>query len=354
LPGEVRKAGRHVADNRGMRRATLDRALFVASQGSTTMKVRCLCALAMLLPAFAAAQSYPSRPLRMIIPFPAGGGSDAVGRIAAPKLGERLGQQIVVDNRAGAGGSIGTEAAVRATPDGYNMVLASTSEIAINPALYKLGYDTVKDLTPVAMFASAAMVVVVAPNAAVGSIKDLIGLAKTKPGTINVASAGNGTITHLSGELFRSMASLDWTHVPYKGAAPALTDLAGGRVQVMFSSLPAAMPLIKSGRLKALALSTKARVGALPDVPTVMESGLPGYDVEYWWGLFVPAATPQTIVSRLAEELAQTLKQKEVIASLANQGAVPGETTQPQFAQFVQSEYAKWTKVAKSSGAKAD
>ncbi|MDB5866103.1 MAG: protein bugT-like protein [Betaproteobacteria bacterium] len=295
------------------------------------------------------------RPLRLIVPFPAGGGSDAVGRIIGQKLGERFGQQVVVDNRAGAGGSIGTEAAVRATPDGYSMVLASTSEIAINPALYsKLSYDTLKDLTPVTMVASTAMVVVVSPSAGIDGIKELMALAKSKPGTLNVASAGNGTITHLSGELFRSMTNLSWTHVPYKGAPPALTDLAGARVQLMFSSLPAAMPLIKSGRIKAIALSTRARQSSLPDVPTVIESGVPQYDVEYWYGVFVPSATPRPVVARLANEIEQSLRQKEVVTALANQGAIAGESTQPQFAQFVQSEYARWTRVVKASGAKAD
>jgi tripartite-type tricarboxylate transporter receptor subunit TctC len=302
-----------------------------------------------------AADTYPSRPLRLIVPFPAGGGSDAVGRIIGQKLGERFGQQVVVDNRAGAGGSIGTEAAVKATPDGYSMVLASTSEIAINPALYtKLTYDTLKDLTPVTLVASTAMVVVVSPTSGIDGIKELLALAKSKPGTINVASAGNGTITHLSGELFRSMTGVSWTHVPYKGAPPALTDLAGGRVQVMFSSLPAAMPLIKSGRIKAIALSTHSRQPSLPDVPTVIESGVPQYDVEYWYGVFVPSGTPKPVVSRLASELEQSLRQKDVVTNLANQGAMPGESTQPQFAQLVQSEYARWTKVVKSSGAKAD
>jgi tripartite-type tricarboxylate transporter receptor subunit TctC len=319
------------------------------------MHARWLFAIAMFVAASAVAQNYPDRPLRMIVPFPAGGGSDAIGRIIAQKLTERLGQNMVVDNRAGAGGSIGTEAAVRATPDGYSMVLASTSEIAINPALYgKLTYDTLKDLTPVAMVASAAMVVVVAPASGLGGIKDLLSIAKAKPGTLNVASAGNGTITHLSGELFRTMTSLNWTHVPYKGAPPALTDLAGGRVQVMFSSLPAAMPLIKSGRIKAIAVSTGSRQASLPDVPTVIESGVPAYDVVYWYGVFVPSATPKAVVTRLGDEVAQSLRQKDVITNLANQGALPGDIDQPQFAQFVQSEHAKWTKVVKSSGAKAD
>lgn len=319
------------------------------------MNARWLFAVAMFVAASSAAQTYPARPLRLIVPFPAGGGSDAVGRIIAQKLVERLGQQVVVDNRAGAGGSIGTEAAVRATPDGYTMVLASTSEIAINPGLYsKLSYDTLKDLAPVAMVASAAMVVVVSPSSGIDGIKDLVALARSKPGTVNVASAGNGTITHLSSELFRSMTNVSWTHVPYKGAPPALTDLAGARVQVMFSSLPAAMPLIKSARIKAIAVSTRARQPSLPEVPTVMESGVPQYDVEYWYGVFVPSATPKPVVMRLADEIAQSLRQKDVINNLANQGAVPGDSSQAQFAQFVQSEYVKWIKVVKSSGAKAD
>jgi len=300
------------------------------------------------------AQQYPSRPMRLIVPFPAGGGSDAVGRIIGPKITERLGQQVVVDNRAGAGGSLGTEAAVRATPDGYTMVLASTSEIAINPALYSLKYDTVKDLIPVAVVATTPIGVVVSPAAGLNSVQDLIAMAKAKPGAINVASAGNGTITHLSGELFRSLANLNWTHVPYKGAPPALTDLAGGRVQVMFSSLPAAMPLIKAGRLKLVAVSTRNRWPTLPDVPTVSESGVPSYDVVYWYGLFVPAATPAAVVARLADTVEQALKQNDTIQSLGNQGAAPGNMTEPQFAKFVRAEHARWTKLAKASGAKSD
>ena len=311
-------------------------------------------ALGMCVAGAVAAQTYPARPLRLIVPFPAGGGSDAIARIISPKLTERFGQQIVVDNRAGAGGSVGTEAAVRSTPDGYHMVLASTSEIAINPALYKLGYDTLKDLAPVTLVASTAMVIVVAPSAGIDTVKDLVAAARTKPGSVNVASAGNGTITHLSGELFRSLADVKWTHVPYKGAPPALTDLAGGRVHVMFSSLPAAMPLIRSSRVKAIAVSTRNRWPSLAEVPTVVESGLPAYDVEYWYGVFVPSATPKAIVSRLADEIEHALKQKDVIANLGNQGALAGTQTQVQFAQFVQAEHARWTRLAKASGAKAD
>jgi tripartite-type tricarboxylate transporter receptor subunit TctC len=319
------------------------------------MNARWIVAVTTLAAASASAQTFPNKPVRLVVPFPAGGGSDVVGRIVAQKLTERLGQQVIVDNRAGAGGSIGTEAVVRSAPDGYTVVLASTSEIAINPSLYsKLSYDTVKDLAPVAMVASTPMVVIIHPTLPVKTIKDLIALAKAKPGAINVASAGTGTITHLSGELFRSMAGVTWTHVPYKGAPAALTDLASGEVQVMFSSLPAAMAFIKINRVKPIAVSTRTRAETLPQIPTVIESGVPGYDVEYWYGIFAPAAIPRDALTRLGDEIAASLKLPDMIASLANQGAAPGRLTQAQFTDFVKSEVAKWGRVVKSSGARAD
>jgi tripartite-type tricarboxylate transporter receptor subunit TctC len=325
----------------------------VHSAMTTTLRV--LFALTVALAAGAFAQNFPTKTVRLIVPFPAGGGSDVIGRILAQKLTERFGQQVIVDNRAGAGGSIGTEAAVRSAPDGYTMVLASTSEIAINPGLYsRLSYDTVKDLAPIAMVASTPMVVIIHPSLPIKTVKDLIALAKAKPGAINVASAGAGTITHLSGELFRAMTNVIWTHVPYKGAPPALTDLASGQVQVMFSSLPAAMAFIRANRVKPIAVSTQTRAATLPEAPTVAESGVPGYDVEYWYGTFAPAATPKNIVTRLYEEIAQSLKQQDMINSLANQGAAPGTLTQQQFADFVKAETAKWGKVVKASGVKAD
>lgn len=309
-----------------------------------------LCALS--VPALA--QQYPSKPVRLIVPFPAGGGSDVVGRLVAQKLSERVGQQVFVDNRAGAGGSIGTEAAVKSPPDGYTTVLASTSEIAINPSLYKLSYDPVRDLTPTVLVGATPMVILVHPSLPVKTLKDVVALAKAKPGEVNVASAGNGTITHLSGELFRSQVGVNWTHVPYKGAPPALTDLASGQVQVMFSSLPAAMAFLRANRVKPIAVSAQKRAPALPDTPTAAEAGFAGYDVEYWYGLFLPVATPKDVVAKLHDETTQVLRQPDFVTNLANQGAVTGNLTQPQFADFVKSEAVKWSQVVKASGAKAD
>ena len=301
----------------------------------------------------AAAQGFPNKPVRLIVPFPAGGGSDVVGRIVALKLGDVLGQQVVVDNRPGAGGSIGTEAAVRSAPDGYTMVLASTSEIAVNPAIYsKLSYDTLKDLTPVAMVATTPMVLVVAPQLPVKTISDFVALARTKAGQLNVASAGNGSFTHLAGEFFRSLAGLKWTHVPYKGAPPALTDLAAGRADAMFSTLPAAMSFIRSNLAKPVAVSSPARVTTL-DVPTVIESGVP-YEAEYWYGLFVPSATPKDVVARLAQALGQTLAAQDTVDNLAKQGASPARVPPDQFEGYVRTEHSKWGKVARDSGARVD
>lgn len=305
--------------------------------------------------ALALAQGYPAKTVRLIVPFPAGGGSDIVGRIVAGRLTEQMKQQVIVDNRPGAGGSIGTEAAARSAPDGYTLVLASTSEIAVNPALYsKLTYDTVRDLAPVALVASTPVVLAVHPSLPVRSVRTLVELAKARPRDINMASAGNGTFTHLSGELFKSVTGINMTHVPYKGAPTALTDLAAGQVQIMFSSLPAAIGLINGGRIRAIAVSTDKRADSLPAVPTVAESGVPAYQVTYWYGTFVPAATPKDVLARLFTEVSQALRAPEVAASLNKQGATPGALSQPQFADFVKSEHARWGKVARATGVKLD
>jgi tripartite-type tricarboxylate transporter receptor subunit TctC len=301
------------------------------------------------------AQAYPAKPVRLIVPFPAGGGSDIVGRILSARLTEQMKQQVIVDNRGGAGGSIGTEAGARAAPDGYTLVLASTSEIAVNPAIYsKLTYDTVRDLAPIAQIASTPVVIAVHPSLPVKSVKDLVALAKARPGAINMASAGNGTFTHLSGELFKSVARVDMTHVPYKGAPVALTDLAAGQVQIMFSSLPAAIGLINGHRVRALAVSTAKRADSLPAVPTVIESGFPAYEVTYWYGTFAPAAISRELLGQLHNEFAQALRAPDVIAGLNKQGATPGAMTQPQFADFVKAEHARWGKVARSTGIRLD
>ncbi|HKA46104.1 MAG TPA: tripartite tricarboxylate transporter substrate binding protein [Burkholderiales bacterium] len=303
----------------------------------------------------AIAQPYPAKPVRIIVPFPAGGGSDIVGRILAAKLAEQLKQQFIVDNRGGAGGSIGTEAAARAAPDGYTMVLASTSEIAVNPAIYsRLTYDTVRDLAPIALIASTPVVIVVHPSLPAKSVKELIALARARPGDINMASAGNGTFTHLSGEFFKSLTASSMTHVPYKGAPVALTDLAAGQVQIMFSSLPAAVAFINAGKIRPMAVSTARRTESFPDVPTVMESGVPAYEVVYWYGTFMPAATPKEITGQLFGETERALRAPDVMASLAKQGAAPGTMTHPQFMDFVKAEHARWGKVARATGIKLD
>lgn len=317
--------------------------------------LRLLLAAMCLAATAAGAQGWPNKPLRLIVPFPPGGGSDAVGRVIAQKLSERLGQQVVVDNRGGAGGSMGTEQAVRAAPDGYTMVLASTSEIAINPSLYsRLSYDTVRDLIPVAQVATTPMVVIVNPSLPAKSIQELVALARAKPGEINVASAGAGTISHLSGELFRSTNQLTWTHVPYKGTGPALTDLAGGQVQVMFAPPPPALGLVKSNRARLLAVSGRSRASTLPDVPTINEALNVDYTVDNWYGIFMPVGTPPEIVRRMADEVAQSLKSPDVLNSLGVQGAAPGSMTQGQFADYVKSEVQKWGGLVKSTGAKVD
>lgn len=316
-----------------------------------------VCALLFCAAGLLHAQSWPARqPIKLIVPFPPGGGSDAVARALAPRLSERLGQQVVVDNRAGAGGSIGTEAAVRATPDGYTLVLASVSEIAINPGLYpRLGYDTIRDLSGIAQVAISPMVVLATHSLPVSNIFELLRHARSNPGSLNVASAGNGTVTHLSGELFRITHGLSWTHVPYKGTGPALTDIGGGQVQLMFLPPPPALPLVKAGKAKILAVSGRQRLASLPDVPTVAETvGIPEYVVDNWYGIFTAAATPTEIVSRLGDELAAIQRSPDFAATLAPLGVTPGTLARSDFASYVRLEVDKWARVIRTSGVKVD
>jgi tripartite-type tricarboxylate transporter receptor subunit TctC len=315
-------------------------------------------ALAFLLCAathvFAQAGAYPSKPIRMIVPFPPGGPTDVVARLLGIKLTERWGQQVLVDNRAGAGGTIGAEMAARAAPDGHTLVMGSTANMAVNVTLYpKLSYDPVKDFVPVNMAAVTPNLFVVHPNHPAKNVADFIALAKAKPGTINYATGGVGTPSHLAAELFKTMARIDMNHVPYKGSIPALTDIMGGQVTLMFDSMASALPLVQSGKLKALAQTGAKRVGALPDLPTVGES-LPGYEVAGWFGVFAPAGTPREVVNKLSAEITRILTLPDVKARYGALGAEPGPGNPDECAAFLKSEIAKWAKVIRDSGAKLD
>jgi tripartite-type tricarboxylate transporter receptor subunit TctC len=306
-------------------------------------------------PASAIAQDYPTRPIKLIVPQSAGGGADILARTIGEKLGQSLGQAVVVDDRPGAAGIIGTDAVAKAAPDGYTLLMGAISTHAINKSLYPtLSYDPVKDFTPVTLVATAPLVLVVHPSVPVSSTRDLIALAKAKPGQLFFGSAGSGNSTHLAGELFKTMAGVDLVHVPYKGATPAETDLMGGQVQVMFTSILSGLPHIKAGKMKALAVTSARRSSIAPELATVAETGLPGYDVNPWYGLFAPAGTPRAIVDKLNREVVRILQLPDVRQRFATLGAEPVGDTPAQFGAFVESEIAKWSKVVADSGAKAE
>ncbi len=300
-------------------------------------------------------QAYPAKPIRMIVPFPAGGGSDTMGRVVGQKLGARLGQQIVVENRPGAGGSIGAEMVAKAAPDGYTLLLGSTSEIAqypnVNP---KIAYDPQRDFAPVSLVGNVPLILVVHPSLPVKTVKELVSLAKSRPGEINFSSAGNGSTTHLAVELLILTTGIRMTHVPYKGSVPAVTDLVAGNVQVGIPTMPAALPFIKAGRLKALAISTAKRSAVMPNVPTLQEGGINKYDTALWTGILAPSGTPSAILSRLQSEIANVVNQPDVKDALAKQGAEPVSSTPAEFSAFIRSELAKWAKVVKESGVRID
>jgi tripartite-type tricarboxylate transporter receptor subunit TctC len=304
---------------------------------------------------FAFAQAYPNHPIRLVVPFPAGGTTDILARAAAQKLIEALGQPVVVDNRPGAGGNIGADLVAKSAPDGYTLLMGTVGTHAINPSRYaKMPYDHVKDFVPVVLVAGVPNVLVVNPSVPVNSVADLIKLAKSKPGEINFASSGSGTSIHLSGELFKTMAGVDMTHVPYKGSAPALTDLIGGQVQLMFDNLPSALPQIKGGKLRAIAVTSLKRAPVLPDVPTIAESGLPGFEASSWFGVLAPAGTPAPVVAKLNAEVNKWLQSPEARDQLLAQGAAAAGGTPEQFAAHIRAETEKWAKVVKASGAKVD
>lgn len=300
-------------------------------------------------------QTYPVKPIRMIVPFPAGGGSDTMGRVVGQKLGVRLGQQIVVENRPGAGGSIGAEIVAKAAPDGYTLLLGSTSEIAqypnVNP---KIAYNPQRDFAPISLVGNVPLILVAHPSLPVKTVKELVALAKSRPGEINFSSAGNGSTTHLAVELLILTTGIRMTHVPYKGSAPAVTDLVAGNVQVGIPTMPAALPFVKAGRLKALAVSTAKRSPAMPHVPTMQEGGVDRYDTALWTGILAPSGTPNTILLRLQNEIANIIRLPDVEEALAKQGAEPASSTPEQFSAYIRIELAKWAKVVKESGVRFD
>lgn len=301
------------------------------------------------------AAAYPSKPIRMVVPFPPGGPTDLVARLIGQKLTERWGQQVVIENRAGAGGTIGAEFVARSAPDGYTLVMGSTANMAVNVTLYdKLSYDPVKDFVPVNLAAVTPNLLVVNPSLPANNVAEFIALARAKPGTINYATGGAGTPSHLAAELFKTMAGIQMNHVPYKGSVPALTDIMGGQVTLMFDSMPSALPFVKSGKLKALAQTGLRRSAAVPDLPTIGESGLPGYDVAGWFGILAPAGTPREIVDKLSAEITQILNLPDVKARYAVLGAAPGPGNPDEFARFIAFEIRKWAKVIKDSGAKPE
>lgn len=300
------------------------------------------------------AQSYPAKAVRIVVPFPPGAGADIVTRLIAAKLGSVLGRQFVVDNRAGAAGHIGAEIAAHAAPDGYTLLSAPAS-IVISRSLYpKLNYNIEKDLDPVVLIASAPFVLVVHPSLPVRNVKELIALAKAKPGELYYASTGNGGTPHLATEVFRMQAKINIVHVPYKGTPPAVTDLLAGQVQLMFANTLSVLPHVRSGRLRALAISSSKRSAAAPELPTVAESGTPGFDVSTWFGMFVPSGTPKDIIGRLNGEVRKIVQMADVRERLISQGADPIGLTPEEFRAYVRSELVKWEKVVKAVGVRIE
>jgi tripartite-type tricarboxylate transporter receptor subunit TctC len=317
---------------------------------------RLLIAALLSLAAFSAsAQSYPTKPIRWVVPFPPGGGTDITTRTVTSKLAEALGQQIVIDNRPGSGGTIGLAIAAKLPPDGYHVSTGQLANMGIAPALYpKLPYDSTKDFAPISQVASAVLVLVSHPSFPARTVKDLIAMARAKPGAITYGSPGNGTSGHLSVEMIRVAGKLDMVHVPYKGAAPALTDLLGGQITIYFSSIPPSVALIKSGRLKALGTSGAKRAAALPDVPTVAESGIPGFSVDNWYGVVGPAGMPKEAIARLNAELVKVLASPDLRERFIADGSEAISSTPEQFAAFIRDEVQKWGKVVREAKVKVD
>jgi len=316
--------------------------------------LRLIFAVALAASGLAQAQNYPTKTVRLVVPLVAGGPTDLLARLIAQPLGERLGQQVIVDNRPGAGGNIGAEMVAKSPADGYTLFMGTSGPMSINVSIYsKIGYHPARDFAPIVLAASAPFVVVVHPALPVSNIKQLIALIKSKPGQLNFGAVP-GNAAHLATELFKSAAGLDMVFVPYKGAAPANTDLVAGHIQLSFASTPGSMPLVKAGRLKALAISSAKRIPKLPDLPTISESGVPGYEASVWYGIAAPAKTPPEIVARLYKESAAVLQDRATLDKMDANDFVPTVMNPEQFGAYIRSEIEKWGKVVKATGARAD
>ncbi|HYC48745.1 MAG TPA: tripartite tricarboxylate transporter substrate binding protein [Burkholderiales bacterium] len=317
--------------------------------------LRAALAAACALSVPAHAQQYPSKSVRWIVPFPPGGGTDTISRTLAQKLTELWGQQVIADNRPGSGGTIGLAAATKLAPDGYNIVLGQLANVGIAPALYpKLPYDPVKDLTPVTLVLTSPLVLVVHPSLPAKTTKDLIALAKAKPGSITFGSPGNGTTGHLGTEILQHSAGVKMTHVPYKGAQPAFTGLLGGEIAIYLSSIPPALPMIKAGRVRPIGVTSAKRMASLPSVPTISEAGVPGYEVTNWYGVMMPAGVSRDILAKVHGDLVRILKMPDVQQRFAGEGGDISANTPEEFGAFIRNEIAKWAKAVKASGAKVD
>ena len=322
-----------------------------ANRGGVCLSV----VLALTAPAAALAQTYPAKPVRIVVGFPAGGPTDIVTRTMAPKMSEGLGQPVLVDNRGGAGGVIATEQVVKAPPDGYTLLMGTIGGIAVAMSLLpNRSYDTLRDLAPIAQAVTVTNLLVVHPTVPAKNVKELLAIARSRPGRLNYASSGNGTVTHLAGELFKLMGKVDITHVPFKGGAPALTALISGEVDLSYENSLVVTPHVKAGKVRALAVTGSKRSQLMPELPTISESGLTGYNASGWYGLFAPAATPKNVIARLAHEAVKTLRMPDVVRTLSSQGAEPVGNTPEAFGAFVKSEIDKWANLVKVARMKAD
>jgi tripartite-type tricarboxylate transporter receptor subunit TctC len=321
----------------------------------TARLLRCILVLGLCQLSCATAQPYPGKPIRLISPYAPGGGSDTLARVIGPKLTESWGQPVIIENRPGAAGSIGAEAAARATPDGYTLLVTPNAVLTINPHIYpKLRYDPTRDFEPVTIASNSPYLLVVHPGLPATTVKELIAHARARPGQLTYSSSGNGSSTHLAGVLFSQLAGVSLLHVPYKGAAPAIVDLLGGQIQMRFSSVVPALPHVRAGKLRALGISSARRYAPLPEIPTINEAGLPGFIVESWYAILAPARTPRAIVSKLNSEIVRHLQSDDMKARMAADGAEAIGSTPEVLAKWIRDDLARWAKPVRDSGAKAE